>query len=288
MPDMVRTLALAVTGLSWAVMMSALVQNEVIPYFEYQAQPSYRTLLKDRPTREYYMRTIYMGNDLVGHSRTMVYPALNNTQQIMTRYEMSLSGLLQMMGMNKSLENAVDKISLVSRQSINAAYQLESFTMKGKVLLEVSVDGRRDGDQMKIHYNVANIKGTADLPFEKMSMMGGAYTPVQAIGKPAVGKQWKLQTLDVDIFSGKPRFVTVFARIEDKETIVYQGKKVEAFRIEFRKELKKELPLSRLWVDHTGEVLVEEVNVFNLSCRIVLEKKELATPEQVAQFVGRE
>jgi hypothetical protein len=278
---------LGITGLTWALMMAALVQNEVIPYFEYQASPTYRSFLKERPTREFSLRTVYLGSEAVGQSRTMIYPGPHESRQVFTEFDMSMAGLLTMMGMKKQLNSAVDRISIVSRQSINAAYQLEWFKMSGQVMLPIKVEGRREGNLMKVTYDVASMKGETDLPFERMAMLGGSYTPLQGVGKPSVGKKWKLQTLDVEVFSGKPKFVTVFARIEAKETIVYQGRNIEAYRIEFRKDLNKELPISRLWVDEDGEVLIEEMQVFNLSCRVVLEKKEPATPEQVSRFVGQ-
>lgn len=277
---------LAITGLAWALMMAALVQNEVIPYFEYQASPTYRSFLKERPSREYSIRTVYLGSEPVGQSRSMIYPGPHESRYVFTEFDMSLAGLLNMMGMKKQLNSAVDRVSIVSKQTINAAYQLEAFTMKGQVMLPINVEGKREGDQMKVSYNVASMKGVTELPFERMAMLGGSYTPLQGIGKPVVGKKWKLQTLDIDVFSGKPRFVTVFARIEAKETTSYQGRNIEAYRIEFRKDLNKELPLSRMWVDEEGEVLIEEMQVFNLSCRVVLEKKESATPDQVTRFVG--
>lgn len=284
---MVRTMLLAITGLAWALMMAALVQNEVIPYFEYQASPTYRSLLREKPSREFSVRTIHLGSDVVGQSRTMIYPGPDDSRHVFTEFDMSLSGLLSMMGMKRQLNSAVDRISIVSKQTINSSFQLESFKMNGQVMLPIHVEGKRVGNVMKVDYVMASMKGSSELPFEKMAMLGGSYTPLQGVGKPVVGKKWKLQTLDIDLFSGKPKFVTVFARIEAKETIVYLGRNIEAYRIEFRKDVNKELPLSRLWVDEEGDVLIEEMQVFNLSCRVVLEKKERASQEQVQRFVGQ-
>jgi hypothetical protein len=264
-------------------MMALLVQQEVIPYFEYQSIPTYRGLLKDRPVRELVRRSIYLGGEVVGEAQTVIYPGTNDGRNIYTEFDMSLSGILKMLKMDARLLGATDRISLISRQRLNASYRLDGFDINGRVLVPVHAQGERQEDVMKVSYELAMVKGKAEIPFEKTSMMTSEFSPMLGVGKPSVGKRWKLQTLQMDILSGRPSFMTIYARIEDRELIDYKGKKVPAYRVEFRKEIGKELPLSRLWVDEEGEVLVEEQKIFALSCRIVLEERTALTPEQVTQ-----
>jgi hypothetical protein len=287
MGPVLRNLLLAVSGLAWVAMMYHLCRSEVLPYFEYRSTPTYHSVLRNRVDRQIVRRSIHMGQEAVGESVTAFAPGPRETRRIVTRFEMSLEGLLKMMGMGNQLSAAVDRVSVVSEQRIGAGYRLDSFLMKGQILVPVEIEGIREGDQMRISYHVATMQGESVLPFDHSAMLGGGYTPLQGIGRPQIGKRWKLQSLDPNVFMGKPKLVTIFARIEDVETIEVLGKRVQAYRIEFRKDLNKELPLSRMWVDEEGEVLLEEMQVFNLQCRIVLEEKREATAKEIEEFLEK-
>jgi hypothetical protein len=111
------------------------------------------------------------------------------------------------------------------------------------------------------------------------------YNPLEGIGKPQVGKRWKIQTLDVDVFAGRPKLSAVFAQIAEREAVEHRGNKVSAYRVDVYKALDGSPPLSQVWINEEGEVLIEQMKVYNLSCRIVLVEKRILTPQEVADRI---
>jgi hypothetical protein len=282
-----RALVLAVTGIFWAYMMSEMLQREIVPYFEYQASPSYRTMLRERAQRELVRRTIRIGTEHIGEAVTVIYPGPGGGTHQFTDLKLSLRGMLPMLRLDQKLPQALDKISIQTRVFIDVAFQLESFSSSGDLLVPVQIEGRRQGDVVQITYQIDRVRGSVELPFDKLSMLAGLSSPMEGVGKPALGKRWKIQTLDVELWSAKPRMTTVFAQIVEREYMDHKGKKVLAFRIDVRRKLDDGRPLSQVWVDDQGEVIVEQMDVLGrIPCTIELEEKRSLTAGEVSEWVS--
>ena len=69
-----RTPVLILGGAAWTVMMTLLVQREVLPYFEFQAPPSYHTWLAGKEQAEATRYRIYREDRLEGRMETLLRP----------------------------------------------------------------------------------------------------------------------------------------------------------------------------------------------------------------------
>src|SRR5258706_13075768 len=69
-----RHVWLLVSGCAWAVMMFFLFQQEIRPYFEYQAPPSYRQAFSRQTAPELQKRVVYFARERIGEAETLLEP----------------------------------------------------------------------------------------------------------------------------------------------------------------------------------------------------------------------
>jgi len=258
-------------------MMAALVNREVIPYLEYQAAPSYRSLVQSGPRYEYVRRGIFEGMTRIGESQTLVYPGERAGTYVVTRFQMSMRNVPRV---------GVIEVDIRSEILIDASYQIDQFWFKGKVaLFPIEAKGRRVGDTLAFTVSFGDVQREGAIPFEKGMTLAGSMLPQHAMGRPRRGMKWAPTMVDFDIAQGL-KIVKIFASIADERaTIDFRGQKVECFQVEFRREPTKETHFALLWVDDSGTVLREQFEMLGYPYKIDLEERRELSPEETARLI---
>jgi hypothetical protein len=274
---MPRALVLLVTGVVWALMMAALVSSELIPYMEYQGAPTYRAVVQSGPRYELIRRGIFEGQtDRIGESTTLVYPAERGATHVVTNFRMAMSRIPQLGRV---------EVSMRSDLRIDAAYQLDTFRFRGKVLMPILVEGRREEERLQYSASFGGLQREGSLPFERGMTFAGSTLPQHAVGRPRPGMRWTPHMVDFDLTQGL-KITKIYASIVDEtSTIVYQDREIVCHQIQFRRDPTKELYFAQIWVDDEGNVLREQFEAFGYPYRIELEERREVSPEETARLM---
>lgn len=283
----VKFVILGLSLLAWASMMSWLVQRELIPYWEIREGPTYRSSWpKEVPF--YVRKRVYLGHRPVGEAETAYLSRPDREEGVMaTHFRLRADEVLRELGFGEAMAGRIDSVNLLAKLQVDAAYRLCRCAIEGEILWPIRVLAVPQGDQMSIEYKIAGESGTRIVPYDSsmlMNFLGG----IAGFGPPTPASQWRLQTLEFDLLGRSLRRSTLYARVEEeKETVLLEGRIVEAMRVDFRTGPEKKLPLKSCWVDERGRVLVEELPLLKCLLKIVLVEERGLTIPEVAEWRKR-
>lgn len=278
---MTRAIWLLVTGTFWAVMMTALVKREILPFFEYQAPPTYRTMLRYRTQPELERRLIRTGAEKRGQIESLLQPMENGAFRIRTKMDMALS----VPGVGSLV------LSLRTEVNIDAAYQLADFSISSNSLgFPIRMSGMRRG--AKLLLSTAGLSSGLghgvekaipnEIEFPRDMTLADGFLPYLGGTKLSVGKKWLVQTMELGLQGLKPQ--PAFARVERRESRSWRGQEVSCHVVEIRRRESDELPWHTLWVNEDGLVLEEEMSHDKLVYSIVLEERRTLSTEEVKSW----
>src|SRR6185503_3252387 len=133
---MTRTLILLGSGLFWTLMMAALVRREVLPYFRYQAPPSYRGYLENQRHAEIVRAEITLAGKAAGWVESVSLPQPDGTRKLRSTVKFDASIPVGRTGTTQI------PVASYSEYVIDSQYQLTGFTMKMKSIAEIHIRGR--------------------------------------------------------------------------------------------------------------------------------------------------
>ncbi len=272
---MTRLLILGASGLFWAAMMVALFRREVLPYFDYQAPPSYRDVLKDLAVAELTKGEIQAAGVRVGEVETMAERLFDGTFRLRTRA--ALKARILGSGAPDARERATDTlmIRLKSETIVDALYRLNRTWCEIDVGFgAVTILANRDGEKLNVKLNFGQgnrilgaMSQTVDVP--KEGMIGDLFQPFPGGGSLYVGKKWKIPTMSADLTG--PKLGWLYAAVTDREKIEWNGiKDVDTFRVEIRTEPTEEKrPTHISWCRDDGIALKQQFTFQSLVYEIV-------------------
>jgi hypothetical protein len=274
---MTRFFILGASGLLWVLMMVALVRQEVLPYFEYQAPPSYRDILKDLRVAELTREEIQAAGVRVGDIESMAERLFDGTSRIRTRASMEA----RILGMG---EKSTDKftVRLKSETLVDALYRLQVTSCRIDLGFGVaSIQGTRNGNLLNAKLELAQgkrilgaMKQTIELP--KEGMIGDLFQPFPGGGSLYVGKKWKIPTMTADLAG--PKLGWLYAAVTERETILWNDQPVETLRVEIRTEPTEEKrPTHISWCRADGIALKQQFTFQSLVYEIVFVSREPRT-----------
>ncbi len=281
-----RLFWLLVSGCLWAVMMYLLFDREILPYFEYQQPPSYRTLLRGRKDAEIQFRRIRLGTQNIGEAESVTDPLPTGGYAMTTRLTMRMQPLTGM-----TLPD--DRVYMSSTVRVDPLYQLTQFTIDGRMLGgRMKVQGERVGERLRVEYDLILFKGDRFLDFPRDATLADNFIPYAGGAKLTEGKKWRMRLLDFDnIVSPKPNeelsFTEVYAVVVGREILDLDGKTAPTFRVEVRKNPSDPAPAYTLWVDDAGTVLQQTMKINKLLCTVVLEDHRRVAAEEVRAYDWR-
>lgn len=230
-----RVTFLLLAGIFWAIMTALLVQREILPYLEFQDPPSYRSFLRGIAEPEFTHQKIYMSGKEVGEIETLIVPRADGTFEIRSwaRFEMpDLPAPIPDKNVYSASRTEIDRSYLMSRQ-----------ISRTQVLgLSMTAQAQRTGEKMRLTVDVPLLgkpKVYDNLDFAKDEMLADPFVPYFG-GKLSVGKKWKAKTLDVTSVSPSTDLSKIgandlYATVEERKRIRYQGKEVDCYEVVFRK-----------------------------------------------------
>lgn len=267
---MTRFLVLIGSGLAWAVMMAALIRTEVLPYFEYQAPPSYGDQLRNLKSPEITRGEILAAGVKVGEIETLAERLLEGGRSRL-RTRAGLKARVLSTG-----DRATDEIpiQLLSETLVDSLYRLEHTRCAINLGFGLArIDGTRREDQLDVVFSVSagdrvlsTTKQTVDFP--KEGMIGDLFQPFPGGGALFVGKKWKIPTMTADLTG--PRLGWLYAAVTERETITWQEGPVDTLRVEIRTEPTEEKrPTHISWCREDGTALRQQFTFQSLVYDIV-------------------
>jgi len=280
---MTRLLVLGGSGILWAAMMLALVRREVLPYFEYQAPPSYRDVLKDLRTPQLTKGEILAAGVRVGEIESVAERMFDGTCRLRTRATMKarVLGAVDPDTRDKGTEQI--PIGLKSESIVDVLYRLNRTWCEIDLgVATATIHGVREGEFLNLKLSVgmgrAVLGGTSqrvEMPQE--GMIGDMFQPFPEGGSLFVGKKWKIPTMTLGPTG--PAVGWLYAAVTDREKIEWRDQKeIDTFRVEIRTEPTEERrPTHVSWCRADGIALKQQFTFQSLVYEVVFVSRENLT-----------
>ena len=277
---MTRIIVLGGSALFWGVMMLALVRREVLPYFEYQAPPSYKSFLRGVREPELTVAEIFAATQPVGTLETLAMPLGDGTWRIRTQLKMKAR-------LPKAANNAGDQfdVGIKSESHVDALFRLTRTRSDIQLAFaQVSLRAERRQEMLvaTFEFKVGGQRiagGTQNIEFPPDGMIGDLFQPFPGGGPLHVGKKWKIPTISPDLTGF--RVTSLYAAVTEHEPLVWNGEKVDTLRVEIRTEPTEEKrPKYVVLCREDGLALSQQITFENLLYEIVLKsRKTITRPE---------
>lgn len=271
------------SGCLWAAMMYLLFDAEIRPYFEYQRPPSYRTMLRDRTQPEVQRRSIIFSRNRIGEAETLVVPLAGGGYSMTTRMTMKMSPF-------GALPFGDDRIFMANEVRVDPAFQLSEFAMTGRMTgIPLSIKGQRRKDKLQVEYDLQFVKGKTEFDFPMDATLSDDFLPFQGGARLSEGKKWKMKMLDAENFisinkTNKLALTELYVNVTEKEKIQAMGKEIQAWKVEVRKDLSKEVPAYTVWVDDSGTVVRQVKMINKIPVEILLEERRTLSPREAEGY----
>lgn len=280
---MTRLLVLGGSGLLWAAMMVALFRREVFPYFEYQAPPSYRDVLKDLRAGELTRGEILAAGVRVGEIETLAERLFDGNYRMRTRATMKA----RILGTGDQATDEVP-LKLKSESIIDLLYRLNRSWFEIDMGFGIArIEAARQDNFLNVKLLFGHGSRTSGgvsqkLEFPKEGMIGDMFQPFPGGGSLFVGKKWKIPTITLSATG--PSVGWLYASVTEREIILWNNREVDTFRVEIRTEPTEEKrPTHISWCRSDGVALKQQMTFQTLVYEIVLVSRE---PTTRAQAIG--
>ncbi|MBI2901756.1 MAG: hypothetical protein HYY17_16345 [Planctomycetes bacterium] len=250
-----RALFLLGAGCFWAVMMAQLVRREVLPYFEFRDPPSYRSYLRTVSNPEVTKFAVTMSGAPVGEIESVVLPESDGGAQLREWVRLEMPDAK---GDKKTLV-------LASRTTLGTDRRFLRYDSRATLVelpVPVSFVAVRNGNRMRVTLDAKFFRRDVDdIPFDDDAMLSDGIVPYFG-GRLSVGKKWRVKTLDMRGVgaggdAGRVSTTDLYATVEERETILYQGRHVTCHKVFFRRRpTQDEEAMSHIvYVNDSGVVL---------------------------------
>jgi len=229
-------------ALTWIVAMAALVQRDVLPFWTAREAPN--ELL---PAGDYQVAILSASGVRIG--TTWISANQSPTTMVSSTTVLDAGKVAGMLPITGTWLLGTDL-------SYDAKGRLDHFHF---TLATPAVSGDVDAERIERDFSViarlGDMKKTMLLDGELSKYLSETLRPFTHLGGLRVGQSWRIRLLDpfALLRSGSVEFQTILARVAGLETIEHKGNLVQCFRVES--------PTARAWVDSSGRVLKQEVQL---------------------------
>ena len=278
-----RHFCLLITGCTWAVMVYFLFEKEILPYFEYQTPPSYKTMLRDQKKAVVRYYSVSLGAQRVGEAETLTRPLPGGGHFMETRMVMKAGSFVQ-------IKLVDDLVQIKNEVRVDADFRLTEFMLTGRMSgIPIKVQGTRQDDQLHVRYRFLQFHDDQLFDFPDDATLSNEFFPFQGGAMLTVGKKWKMKMIDAGSLislNKKNRLALkeVYATVVGREVVeIGEEKSVEAFLVEVRRKHQEEIPSYRVWVDDRGTVVRQRSTFRKLENDIrLVEEREMSAEEAAA------
>lgn len=155
-------------------------------------------------------------------------------------------------------QGLLPSLRIETETEFDASGGLDSFGLRVHGLqMRIYVRGERRGIYFPVEMHFGTFHREANLDMAATRMIGDSMRPFTFLPTLRVGQSWRMQILDpiAAAIGGKTQFRSIVARVVRTETIEHNGEQVECFVVETSPQQIV------AWVDRTGRVLVQELEV---------------------------
>lgn len=253
---MIGKLATAAICIFWIVMMTLLVQRDIMPavvaFREEQHTPGFARI-KELAEKGYAQQMgIYLGERRIGFAQAWLKDSPDDGTVRMTnisQISMNMPGGNIIPGLPKGgLSLKFDFDAVVSSEGLQN-FRLNVYSEGAAAPLAI-VDGNPVGDTLNLKIRTGEETRIEQVPFRASAVLGNDMGPMVLPPKLAPGVKWPVRSLDPMTYAVR----TAWATVHKKETVSIDGQDVQAYLITIpfgTAELK-------VWANDDGEVLKQK------------------------------
>lgn len=282
---MPRILFLTGSGVFWAVVMAALVRREFLPYLEYQAPPTYQSLLQGRKEPSVVSRGAFFGRERIGSMETVTEIDPGGGYLVRSRASLVIP---RMQGLPVSrMPMEVD-----SEMKIDARYRLSAFHSNFSVAgMKMKAKGKREGADLLVEYSMPLFGETKeripDFP-DDLTLSADQFSPYAGGGRLWVGKKWKVKAIRANL-TGENKVVLTdaYAEVLSRESRVWKEGWVEGHLVQIKWEpdpQHERTPDYSLFVDDGGRILEQSMKFHDRLLMFILEDERMLTPAEAREW----
>jgi hypothetical protein len=240
----------------WLIMMTLLVQREIMPAYEAAREeantPGYARI-KELAEKGYSEQMgIYLGERRIGFTRASIRDLpeedavrMDNTTQI--RLNVPVGGLIPG-APGGGLDLKLNFTANVGEAGLQT-FRLDVFSEGGSAPLAI-LDGQQIGDVLRVKVHQGEETRTEQVPFRSTSLLGNDMGPMVLPAKLEPGVKWPMRSLDPTTYTVRTAWATVKAR----ETITVEGRDIAAYLITIPYGTSE----FKVWATKDGEVIKQK------------------------------
>jgi len=262
--------------------MVTLVRREVLPYFEYQAPPTYRSYLRGVETPLLTSADILAAGTKVGTVDTLIYG--DGPWTLRTRFDMKV----RLPGSDKKQGNEIT-VGIKSETNVDAFCRLSRTSCDMRLsFAQILLRARREKDVLVTNFEflVGGQRmggGTQNIEFPPDGMIGDLFQPFPGGGPLQVGKKWRIPIFSADLTGF--RASALYAAVTEHQRVEWEGQMIDALRVEIRTEPTEEKrPKYVVLCREDGVAISQQFTYENLLYEIVLRSRRTVTPLERNQW----
>jgi hypothetical protein len=240
----------------WLIMMTLLVQREILPAYaafrQEQVTPGY-SRIKELAQQGYSTQMgIYLGDRKIGYTRAkLVDLPADEIVEIVNTTQISLNMSVGSVVPGMKAEALALKLNFKAQVGEDGlhGFRLDVFSKGAGAPLAI-VDGKPIGETLSLKIHTGDQTRLEQVPFHANTILGNDMGPMVLPPKLSEGVKWPVRSLDPMTYTVR----TAWATVRGKETIAIEGRDVKAYLIT--------IPYGtadfKVWADENGEVLKQK------------------------------
>lgn len=259
----------------WAVTMSWLVVEKILPPFYSGEPPTLGVIEQDEPV----CWQIEYDGRAVGIAVRQAVPGAQSTTEIFSRVRLENIPLREMapQWMSSVVEDlgviCLDVRTGMVLDSLNNLSSFDTRVQLNELPLVVKILGRVDGPKLLLRFISGEVSHEASYPLPSTSMLGGELIPEPKLLQIYVGRRWQTEMFS-PFRPPMDSLELLQASVVAEESIICNGRSTRTKRIEYRTMsaagVDSEHTLrSAAWVADDGSVLRHDLYLMNTRLRFV-------------------
>jgi len=232
--------------LLWASAMTALFVRDVWPAWSAQdAPPMRQEQIAELPHRQEQFGIFKVGGGRIGTAWSDLQTSLQRT---------IVRGTISTVAMG-----ILPALRVETETEFDPTGGLDSFGLRvyGVPATQIRIHGERRGIYFPVEMHLGTFHRQANLDMAATRLIGDSMRPFTFLPTLHVGQSWRMQILDPisAAVGGQTRFRSIVARVTRTETKEHMGQPTTCFVVETTPSQVT------AWVDESGRVLIQEVEV---------------------------
>jgi hypothetical protein len=243
-----RWLAIGICAF-WAVTMALLIERDVLPHWKLGHRPDFRAVSQVAPTPQPVRWSIWHSDQRVGWVQTLWMAKPDDSTVYRSEMELDQIPFISPIGNAPAGRLRCESTFHLAPDRNLSSFEILIFWDDPKPT--VTVEGRLDGDIMKVQFRTGGLVHDDQFYYEPHSLMTSSLAPIDKLPNLAVGQKWQHRVMNplwktVD---------TVRCEVTSEQVITWRGDPTPTYLVEQRYGTLR----ARCWVAYDGTVLRQEI-----------------------------